>query len=139
MYERPRINNQTLRRERLQRADHSRNTLEHRLRIRPLKVALGSDVVGGLEVRNEIKDRQHLEKYRMSPKPYHNPENVDESRVPDGWRFLYEDEAGKKKCTQSKVWISYSFPPLMLGSSDKFKHYSELLTYIVPVNDSSAK
>ena len=25
-------------------------------------------------------------------RPYHNPENVDESRVPKGWRFRYADE-----------------------------------------------
>jgi hypothetical protein len=25
-------------------------------------------------------------------RPYHNPENVDESKVPDGWRFRYVDE-----------------------------------------------
>lgn len=28
----------------------------------------------------------------MKLKPYHNPENVDESKVPDGWRFKYDDE-----------------------------------------------
>lgn len=25
-------------------------------------------------------------------RPYHNPECVDESKVPDGWRFRYADE-----------------------------------------------
>lgn len=25
-------------------------------------------------------------------RPYHNPENVDESRVPKGWRLRYADE-----------------------------------------------
>jgi hypothetical protein len=33
----------------------------------------------------------------MKPHPYklrayHNPENIDGSLVPDGWRFRYEDE-----------------------------------------------
>jgi hypothetical protein len=29
-------------------------------------------------------------------KSYHNPENVDESRVPAGWRFRYADEMTTK-------------------------------------------
>jgi hypothetical protein len=28
----------------------------------------------------------------MKLRPYHNPENIDESLVPDGWRFRYADE-----------------------------------------------
>lgn len=28
--------------------------------------------------------------YRL--RPYHNPDNVDESKVPPGWRMLYADE-----------------------------------------------
>lgn len=28
--------------------------------------------------------------YRL--RPYHNPDNVDESKVPAGWRFRYADE-----------------------------------------------
>ena len=31
-------------------------------------------------------------------RPYHNPENVDESRVPKGWRFRYADEMTTKAC-----------------------------------------
>jgi hypothetical protein len=28
----------------------------------------------------------------MKLRPYHNPENIDESKVPPGWRFRYADE-----------------------------------------------
>ena len=28
----------------------------------------------------------------MKLRPYHNPENLDESVVPAGWRILYQDE-----------------------------------------------
>lgn len=28
--------------------------------------------------------------YRL--RPYHNPEGIDESKVPPGWRFRYADE-----------------------------------------------
>lgn len=31
--------------------------------------------------------------YRL--RPYHNPDNVDESKVPPGWRFRYADEMNK--------------------------------------------
>jgi hypothetical protein len=37
-------------------------------------------------------------------RPYHNPENVDESRVPEGWRFLYADELIEQKLTFSRFW-----------------------------------
>lgn len=37
--------------------------------------------------------------------PYHNPENVDSSKVPAGWRFLYADEAGQAQITPCRMWI----------------------------------
>jgi hypothetical protein len=36
----------------------------------------------------------------MKPRPYHNPENLDESLVPAGWRFLYADEV----CATAPCW-----------------------------------
>lgn len=60
--------------------------------------------------------------------PYHNPEKVDESRVPDGWRFLYADEAGKSQNKPCRLWIRTGF-----GGSD-YNGYLSQYTYIVPVN-----
>ena len=36
----------------------------------------------------------------MNLRPYHNPENLDESLVPAGWRFLYADEV----CATAPCW-----------------------------------
>ena len=62
-------------------------------------------------------------------RPYHNPENVDESKVPDGWRFKYADERIKPtldaKCLGfmcCDVWHKTR----MLGREPG-------ITYIVPV------
>lgn len=33
-----------------------------------------------------------MEHHPYRPRPYHNPDNVDESKVPPGWRFRYADE-----------------------------------------------
>ena len=65
----------------------------------------------------------------MNLRPYHNPENVDESRVPDGWRFLYADEAGKDQNKPCRAWSGFFF--------DSFSNYFGQFydwTYIVPVN-----
>ena len=68
----------------------------------------------------------------MKLRPYHNPENVDESRVPDGWRFRYSDEF---RCGQA-----FSACRIWLKSFDEFcgfKRYRGNIphrTYIVPVN-----
>ncbi len=68
--------------------------------------------------------------------PYHNPENVDESRVPAGWRFLYADEAGKKQQKPCRVWLpkecypSECFDPRSTRWTGQELEY----TYIVPVN-----
>jgi len=59
--------------------------------------------------------------------PYHNPENVDESRVPKGWRFLYADEAGKEQNRPCRLWWDYEWDTAhCFGDSFSF-------TYIVPV------
>ena len=63
----------------------------------------------------------------MKLRPYHNPENVDESKVPDGWRFKYADEI---KCRQfeSLFWTAYPDPEMLNGNG-----LSPNITYIVPV------
>lgn len=48
----------------------------------------------------------------MKPHPYrlrtyHNPDNVDESKVDPGWRMLYADEVQKIGMTHSRVWWRY--------------------------------
>ena len=63
----------------------------------------------------------------MKLRPYHNPENVDESKVPDGWRFRYADEIS---CPQfeSLFWASYPDDEKLEGNG-----YCPTITYIVPV------
>lgn len=71
----------------------------------------------------------------MSPKPYHNPESVDESRVPDGWRFLYAEEAGKKQGKPCRVWLpAWSTTPLCFSPQQHWYGDCHYITYIVPVN-----
>jgi hypothetical protein len=65
--------------------------------------------------------------------PYHNPENVDESSVPEGWRFLYADEPLTPKASV-KLW----WPDGSKGHTGWVEEYSwtsldENYTYIVPV------
>lgn len=64
----------------------------------------------------------------MKLRPYHNPENIDESKVPDGWRFRYADElqdVAEGLCIQwhKGHWSTWR---LFMGTNP-FK------TYIVPV------
>lgn len=63
--------------------------------------------------------------YRL--RAYHNPERVDESRVPKGWRFRYADEIKKHPeiCGIHLVseWIL----------SRRYKGTDDRITYIVPV------
>lgn len=61
----------------------------------------------------------------MKLRPYHNPENVDESRVPSGWRFRYADEM---KFPHYGAWFSYhwDFESVEGGMNSA-------VTYIVPV------
>lgn len=59
--------------------------------------------------------------------PYHNPENVDESRVPKGWRFRYEGEKMPRR-QRACVWLIESFS-VPFSDWGWVKEY----TYIVPV------
>jgi hypothetical protein len=56
---------------------------------------------------------------------YHNPENADESRVPDGWRFRYADEMKRITC-HGRFLLSGGWRHSNHGTSTHF-------TYIVPV------
>jgi hypothetical protein len=60
-------------------------------------------------------------------RPYHNPDNVDESYVPSGWRFSYEGERLHRDKTV-RVWLFFGFATL--GSDWK---QAGAYTYIVPV------
>lgn len=69
----------------------------------------------------------------MKLRAYHNPENVDESRVPDGWRFRYEGERPNPK-TPTKVYMAatQARPPWSI-TADHHYHVGTW-TFIVPVN-----
>lgn len=68
----------------------------------------------------------------MNLRPYHNPESVDESRVPDGWRFLYEDETHFRPfpCMMWTPWEERFGPEIDLPS---YFGIELCITYIVPV------
>ena len=69
----------------------------------------------------------------MNLRPYHNPENVDESRVPDGWRFLYSDEAHLRPCP-CMMWVPWEE---RFGPETDLPIYFAIepeCSYIVPVN-----
>lgn len=59
-------------------------------------------------------------------RPYHNPENIDESLVPDGWRFRYADEMPRRNSKARLYLIGEWCFSLLEGSI-------MTLTYIVPV------
>lgn len=66
-------------------------------------------------------------------RPYHNPENVDESLVPEGWRFRYADEVVIRAGSHCRAFIG-------LGKESFFDECCNYLgtmlklTYIVPVD-----
>lgn len=64
-------------------------------------------------------------------RPYHNPEGVDESKVPDGWRFRYADDAGTYARSDCRAWLGFDEDPWGSGGYDG---NSLDLTYIVPVS-----
>lgn len=69
-----------------------------------------------------------IHEYKL--RPYHNPEGVDESKVPDGWRFRYADEAGTIVNTRCRMWCHiHGFPSNCSYCSGAF----DSITYIVPV------
>jgi hypothetical protein len=65
-------------------------------------------------------------------KSYHNPENVDESLVPKGWRFRYADEMGLPAAFECRRWHADG---VCAGTFPATKYLGALLhrTYIVPV------
>lgn len=66
--------------------------------------------------------------YRL--RPYHNPERVDESKVPPGWRLLYVGEVYHVHTGKVRKWDAqfsrFSNYEFYLGNCNH-------LTYIVPV------
>lgn len=66
----------------------------------------------------------------MSLRPYHNPENVDESRVPDGFRFLYADEFG----CENPRWLRAWWPEARRFDSHWTDCVMPGITYIATVN-----
>ncbi len=62
-------------------------------------------------------------------RPYHNPESVDESKVPKGWRMLYANEAGQAQLSACRMWI----PSWGRFGVDKAIGQDRRITYIVPV------
>ncbi len=64
---------------------------------------------------------------------YHNPENVDESKVPAGWRFRYADEAGTIAPGICHPWIPWLGEFLNIRGKHFFGTDSRI-TYIVPVH-----
>ncbi len=59
-------------------------------------------------------------------RPYHNPENVDESQVPKGWRFRYADETTTKAKVVKFLGVHDWYQSIQYGRNPK-------VTYIVPV------
>lgn len=60
-------------------------------------------------------------------KPYHNPEGVDESKVPNGWRFRYADEMNVQPYICAVKLMGEWCP------SFSYKGTDDMITYIVPV------
>lgn len=67
----------------------------------------------------------------MKLRPYHNPENVDESKVPDGWRFRYANELGYSVVSKCRLWLPRSNK---FGNQETCTGLHNAWTYIVPVN-----
>lgn len=69
--------------------------------------------------------------YRLEP--YHNPDNVDECKVPRGWRMRYRSEKDAIVTTPCSGWLDW------LNSYDEdtaWRGDLEEVTYIVPVNEA---
>lgn len=67
----------------------------------------------------------------MKLRPYHNPENVDESAVPDGWRFRYQDEMNEPAYGPCRMRVKSVD---VFTSLDCYAGVVSFITYIVPVN-----
>jgi hypothetical protein len=61
---------------------------------------------------------------------YHNPENIDESLVPDGWRFRYADEMNERVQTPCTSW---SDDDQEWDHEHDWRGSNIFFTYIVPV------
>jgi hypothetical protein len=64
----------------------------------------------------------------MKLRPYHNPEQVDESRVPAGWRFCYADEMPHPAVALVRVWLPFNS---CFDSKDDYLGNDTTLTYII--------
>jgi hypothetical protein len=76
---------------------------------------------------------QHPYKLR----PYHNPNKVDESKVPEGWRMLYADEFPLRKNHKRRCRLLIN-PTLgsgrgYFGDRENCTGALRFITYIVPV------
>ncbi len=75
--------------------------------------------------------------YRL--RPYHNPQNADESLVPPGWRMLYADEfplphKHKIKCRLFIKPLGFTnSDPCCFGDRENCTGSLSYITYIVPV------
>lgn len=67
----------------------------------------------------------------MTFRPYHNPDKVDESKVPEGWRWRYADEIGKRAPRPCRAWGLHD---AVWTRCDKWHGTHSEITYIVPVN-----
>lgn len=66
--------------------------------------------------------------YRL--RAYHNPENVDESKVPAGWRFRYVHEMQNFAISRCRLWLPISG---IFGMMENCSGVCHSWTYIVPV------
>jgi len=62
-------------------------------------------------------------------RPYHNPENVDESKVPAGWRFRYADEMVEPVSTPCRIFFNQT----EVSVDQDYFGASMRISYIVPV------
>lgn len=72
----------------------------------------------------------------VTPHPYrlrtkHNPERIDGSKVPRGWRFLYAEEAGERQRKPCRMWDC-----TLNKFSEEMNYIGNSLscTYIVPID-----
>lgn len=62
-------------------------------------------------------------------RPYHNPENAPQHKIPRGWRLLYADEAGRLQGKPCRGWDEHCF-----SRYDNWNGDCILMTYIVPLD-----
>jgi len=65
--------------------------------------------------------------------PYRNPENVDGSKVPKGWRFLYADEPLTPKASVKLWWPETRDAQNGWVEEHPWASLVKIYTYIVPV------